>query len=538
MKCCSCGCTCAGVGCTPLFSQNRGIGVLLSRPGSAETIRLLLQPPCQKRTEHSPRIASAEVIPPAEGDWIDVEWPCQAEDGGAVAKIWFKVLVAAVDLQRSKYLLRFSDGEEAWNSLRKIPWRSVPGQVQESVPSEPPELQDASGFVYSFTIEEEFLEFCDGLHAHRQEVGDKSRGDSEHGEPLCGGLISVLVRRDALPEKQKDMYNRLHQICIEEVPKAWPGWIQKAAGKAGKARPSQDLRLLQYFEGAQFKAHVDSGWACQALIYLNEDFRGGCTEFPNLRARYRPKRGRVLMWRSVSVGFKGTIPGSMEDHPAQHVANEVFGGTKKVVPWVETYVMMGCVLYFFAIIATALIGKRQPFMEHIYEPGQLTAEELFGDVVKSMFTLFQLMTLDSWTGFARPLIAIESWTAFFFIFFISVAVFVMMNLVTAVIVENAFAENKSEEKELAVRLEREKEEELEDLKNFFLQVDIDGSGSLTKQEFFKATKQRKVRQKLRALDIMPKDIDELWDILDSGMGELKAEEFVHGIRRLRGEARA
>ena len=24
--------------------------------------------------------------------------------------------------------------------------------------------------------------------------------------------------------------------------------------------------------------------------------------------------------------------------------------------------------------ATALIGKRQPFMEHIYEPGQLTAE--------------------------------------------------------------------------------------------------------------------------------------------------------------------
>jgi len=114
----------------------------------------------------------------------------------------------------------------------------------------------------------------------------------------------------------------------------------------------------------------------------------------------------------------------------------------------------------------------------------------------------------------------------------------MMNLVTAVIVENAFAENKSEEKELAVRLEREKEEELEDLKNFFLQVDIDGSGSLTKQEFFKATKQRKVRQKLRALDIMPKDIDELWDILDSGMGELKAEEFVHGIRRLRGEARA
>lgn len=29
----------------------------------------------------------------------------------------------------------------------------------------------------------------------------------------------------------------------------------------------------------------------------------------------------------------------------------------------------------------------------------------------------------------------------------------------------------------------------------------------------------KIRQKLRALDIMPKDIDELWDILDEGKGE-------------------
>ena len=156
-------------------------------------------------------------------------------------------------------------------------------------------------------------------------------------------------------------------------------------------------------------------------------------------------------------------------------------------------------------------------------------EEYFGDVIMSMLTLFQLMTLDSWTGFARPLMVtclqlltdeaphrdkislqasmtkrnhpffsspqkmrkknkkigdlkqqataaqlteeIQVWTGAFFILFIAVAVFVMLNLVTAVIVENAFSDSKSEEKELAVRLEREKEEELEDLKQFFLQID-------------------------------------------------------------------
>mmetsp|Transcript_43524 Transcript_43524/g.135414 ORF Transcript_43524/g.135414 Transcript_43524/m.135414 type:complete len:106 (+) Transcript_43524:1207-1524(+) len=33
-------------------------------------------------------------------------------------------------------------------------------------------------------------------------------------------------------------------------------------------------------------------------------------------------------------------------------------------------------------------------------------------------------------------------------------------------------------------------------------------------------------------------MDELWEILDDGDGELDVDEFVNGIRRLRGEARA
>lgn len=92
-------------------------------------------------------------------------------------------------------------------------------------------------------------------------------------------------------------------------------------------------------------------------------------------------------------------------------------------------------------------------------------EEYFGDVTRSMLTFFQLMTLDSWTGaFARPLMLKQVWIGPFLIFFIAVAVFVLLNLITAVIVENAFSDSKSEEKELALRLEREKEDELEDLK--------------------------------------------------------------------------
>jgi len=197
-----------------------------------------------------------------------------------------------------------------------------------------------------------------------------------------------------------------------------------------------------------------------------------------------------------------------------------------------TYVMIGCVLYFFAIMATSLIGKQDAFKDNA------VAQEYFGDVLLSMLTLFQVMTLDSWSAMVRELMEIQSWVVLFFILFISIAVFVLMNLVTAIIVEHAFASGKADDQDRAVRLEREKEQELEELQSFFEVLDEDKSGKLSQQELYTAAKQRKVRQKLRALDIMPKDMDDLWEILDDGDGELDVDEFVNGIRRLRGEARA
>jgi len=197
-----------------------------------------------------------------------------------------------------------------------------------------------------------------------------------------------------------------------------------------------------------------------------------------------------------------------------------------------TYVMIGCVLYFFAIMATSLIGKQEAFRDNAI------AQEYFGDVLLSMLSLFQVMTLDSWSSVVRELMEVQTWVVFFFVLFISIAVFVLMNLVTAIIVEHAFSNGKADEQDRAVRLEREKEQELEELHAFFELMDEDKSGKISQSELYKAARQRKVRQKLRALDIMPKDIDELWDILDDGDGELDVNEFVNGVRRLRGEARA
>lgn len=198
-----------------------------------------------------------------------------------------------------------------------------------------------------------------------------------------------------------------------------------------------------------------------------------------------------------------------------------------------TYVMFCCVLYFFAVMATTMIGKNGKFKNNEL------AQEYFGDVLLSMLTLFQVMTLDSWTGIMRPLMEVQPWIVWFFIAFISVAVFLLLNLVTAVIVENAFERSKHDEADLAKAMEAQKEAEIEELRNLFWDMDLDGSGFITRDELDDAVStKRLIRQKLRSIDIHMKDLDALWEALDDGDGLLDVEEFVGGMRRLKGEAKA
>lgn len=79
------------------------------------------------------------------------------------------------------------------------------------------------------------------------------------------------------------------------------------------------------------------------------------------------------------------------------------------------------VFYVFAVIATKLFGA---------EFGQW-----FGTVGRSMFSLFQIMTLESWSmGIVRPVMEVYPQAWAFFVPFILIATFTMLNLFIAIIV--------------------------------------------------------------------------------------------------------
>jgi voltage-gated sodium channel len=75
----------------------------------------------------------------------------------------------------------------------------------------------------------------------------------------------------------------------------------------------------------------------------------------------------------------------------------------------------------FAVIATNLFAATYP--------------EWFGDIGRSLYTLFQIMTLESWSmGIARPVMANFPYAWAFFVPFILIATFTMLNLFVAIIV--------------------------------------------------------------------------------------------------------
>ncbi|MDX1592889.1 MAG: ion transporter [Gammaproteobacteria bacterium] len=79
------------------------------------------------------------------------------------------------------------------------------------------------------------------------------------------------------------------------------------------------------------------------------------------------------------------------------------------------------IFYVGAVMSTSLFGADFP--------------EWFGTLGRSMYTLFQVMTLESWSmGIARPVMAEYPYAWAFFVPFILIATFTMLNLFIAVIV--------------------------------------------------------------------------------------------------------
>ena len=96
--------------------------------------------------------------------------------------------------------------------------------------------------------------------------------------------------------------------------------------------------------------------------------------------------------------------------------------------------LLAIIYYVFAVIATNLFAAAYP--------------EWFGHLGRSLYTLFQIMTLESWSmGIARPVMEGFPYAWAFFVPFILVATFTMLNLFIAIIVNAMQSYSETEHRE-------------------------------------------------------------------------------------------
>lgn len=100
----------------------------------------------------------------------------------------------------------------------------------------------------------------------------------------------------------------------------------------------------------------------------------------------------------------------------------VVAGMLKAIPGLGSVGMiMAIIFYVAAVMATNLFGDEFP--------------EWFGSLGASAYTLFQVMTLESWSmGIVRPVMEVYPYAWAYFLPFILIATFTMLNLLMAVIV--------------------------------------------------------------------------------------------------------
>jgi voltage-gated sodium channel len=100
----------------------------------------------------------------------------------------------------------------------------------------------------------------------------------------------------------------------------------------------------------------------------------------------------------------------------------VVGALLSAIPGLSSIALVLLLIYYvFAVIATNLFAAAYP--------------EWFGDLGRSLYTLFQIMTLESWSmGIARPVMETFPYAWAFFVPFILIATFTMLNLFVAIIV--------------------------------------------------------------------------------------------------------
>lgn len=172
---------------------------------------------------------------------------------------------------------------------------------------------------------------------------------------------------------------------------------------------------------------------------------------------------------------------------------------------------------------------------------QNMVDNYLGTLPLVMYTLSKILTGQiTCSTFLIDIDRFLGWSWIFWQSYLALMELLIMNLITAALVDNAIGYQQAEAAERREELAAEEaSRRMEELREMFVLMDENGDGTLSWLEIKNGMMKEEIRRRWLKLNIKPEEAKNCFCLLDrSGKGEVGIEEFFTGLQRMQGLAQS
>jgi len=201
-------------------------------------------------------------------------------------------------------------------------------------------------------------------------------------------------------------------------------------------------------------------------------------------------------------------------------------------------IMYACAVFFMSGVASYLAEIEFNEMSSEGTSNLVKGlEESFGTMYKSLVLLFKAVTGGAdWGDLSTDLKTVSEGYFLVFSMYIVFVTLGVLNILTGFFVDSSIENSLSCREEMFEIAHHKKTGMIELLREVFLELDKDGSGSLSYEELDEHINAEDLKPYLEVFDLSPGEMKELFAVLDwQNLGEVDINEFVDGCLRSLGQ---
>lgn len=218
----------------------------------------------------------------------------------------------------------------------------------------------------------------------------------------------------------------------------------------------------------------------------------------------------------------------------------VYAFTNSMSTLVVSLLLLVFEMFFFAVVIVQGVNSYKLENKNTWSPADMDLHDSFGTMGRAYYSLYMAVSQGkSWGYILDTMHQLHPLYAALFITHISVTMFGVLNVMTAVFVESAMQSTARHRDLLVQEKQKIKDVYLRHIKAIFRQIDQDESGAISLPEIENIFLDDTMSHLLEALEITAFDARSMFKLLDhDGSGLISIEEFCDGCLRLKGEAKS